>query len=118
MSVILLGVSAYQLYLHGMTASIGVFIGVSALLLGLGYFAPAVLLPVWSGWMAFATQLGHVMTFVIVSILWFLVAIPVGMLLKIIGKKVMDLSYNAPVDSYWEERSEKYHDFKLLERQF
>lgn len=84
----------------------------------LAYTVPIIIYPLWSAWMGFAHLLGLVMNFVFVSITWFLMAVPLGMLLKIIGKKVMDLSYKADVDSYWETRAEKYHDFKLLERQF
>jgi hypothetical protein len=31
---------------------------------------------------------------------------------------MMDTRFGAPVDSYWETREQKYHDFKLLKRQF
>ncbi len=117
-SAILLAIGAYQIYHHSWNTLAASCVGISVALLVSGYLAPRALLPVWSGWMAFATKLGHVMTFLIVSILWFLVAIPIGLLLKVIGKKVMDLSYDPSVESYWEERAEKYHDFKLLERQF
>jgi hypothetical protein len=31
---------------------------------------------------------------------------------------VMDLSYGADVDTYWEKRDAKFDDFKRLEQQF
>lgn len=87
-------------------------------LLLLGYATPRVLHPVWKGWMAFAVLLGAIMSTVIVSIAWFLMFVPMGIIFKLIGKRVMDLRYKAPVDTYWEERDTKLNDFKLLERQY
>lgn len=85
---------------------------------GLGYKAPLLLLPLWSGWMKLGHALGFIVNFLIMGISWWLLAVPIGLLLKLIGKKVMDLSYGAPVETYWEDRPEKQHNFQLLERQF
>lgn len=83
-----------------------------------GYVTPKLLHPVWKGWMKFAVALGMVMSTILVSIAWFLMFVPMGIVFKIIGKRVMDLRYKAPVDTYWEVRDTKLNDFKLLERQF
>lgn len=85
---------------------------------GLGYLAPRVLLPIWRGWMKFAVGLSVVMTTIILSIAWLVMFIPVGILFKLIGKRVMDTRFGAPVETYWEVRNPKHNDFKLLERQF
>ena len=90
----------------------------SAVLVFLGYTAPKVLYPLWKAWMAIAMFLGTIMTTIILSIAWILMLVPIAFLLKIIGKKVMDLSYEPSKESYWETREEKYKSFKLLERQF
>ncbi len=84
----------------------------------LGYLAPAALRPVWKNWMTFAHYLGIVMTFVMLSIAWSVLVIPLALILKIVGKKVVDMTYRSNVESYWITRKEKSTDFTLLERQF
>ena len=90
----------------------------SAAFCALGYYAPRVLLPVWRGWMKFAMFLGIIVTTIIISLAWALVVIPTAMVLRIVRKRVMDMSYGLDVESYWEERDAKLNDYKLLERQF
>ena len=68
--------------------------------------------------MAGARKINVVMTFIILSIAWTIVVVPISLLLRIIGKKVMDMSYDLSAQSYWETRDEKLNDFKHLERQF
>lgn len=111
-------VAAWILYKGGSFATGAGLITAAAVLLMTGAFAPTVLLPVWRSWMLFAHYLGIVMSTLIVAIAWTIMLVPVAILLKLIGKKVMDLSFDRSVSSYWEERDQKYHDFKLLERQF
>ena len=93
-------------------------VAATVLLLVLSYLFPIVVYPFWSAWMTFAHYLGIVMSFVFVTVTWVIMAVPLAILLRMIGKKVMDLSYGEDVDTYWEEREQKLHSFKLLERQF
>jgi hypothetical protein len=68
--------------------------------------------------MSFAHRLGLLVTTIILTLVWILVAIPTGIVLRLVGKKVMDVTYRTAEQSYWITRSEKSNDFKLLERQF
>lgn len=93
------------------------------LLLGAGFYeggkrAPLLMHPLWKGWMAVAEFIALVVNFIILSTVWTIVLLPTAILLKVISKRVMDTTFDRSVKSYWEEREEKYHDFKLLERQF
>ena len=81
-------------------------------------FFPKAARPLWSGWMKLAHYLGLVMTTVITSLLWVCLFIPTSLVLRVLGKRVMDLRYKADVESYWEDRKPEKHDFKLLEKQF
>lgn len=111
-------VASILIYKYGFSLTAGVWVAAGTIFAALGYAAPAVLYPVWKGWMTLAHYLGIFMTSVILTIAWTIVLVPIAMLLRLIGKKVMDTSYGAPVDTYWEERDEKCHDFQLLKRQF
>jgi hypothetical protein len=84
----------------------------------LGKFVPRVMHPFWKGWMFIGAILGIFVNFVLLSLVWLVMVIPFGIALKLIGKRVMDLSFRAPVDSYWQNRDEKLANFELLERQF
>ena len=118
MSILMLIIAGVRLWhYHLLPLPVGLLTA-SLVLLAFGYKAPRILMPVWSGWMTFAGFLGHIMTTVILSVGWMILMIPLALALRIMGKKVMDCSYKAPVDTYWENRDPKLDDFKLLERQF
>lgn len=117
-AIIGLVVGSWIAYRGGSLVTVGILAAVAGVLLVLGHKAPAHLRPIWAGWMKFAMVLGHVMTFIILSIMWWLVLVPIAGLLKLIGKDVMDLSYAAKRESYWEDRKPGKDDFLLLERQY
>lgn len=52
--------------------------------------APAALEPVRRGWMAFARALGRVNTAVFLSVVFFLVLTPLGLLLRLAGRDELD----------------------------
>lgn len=117
--VIFLGIAAYIMWTGGSLATAAALIVVAVAFAGVGIAAPNVLRPVWKAWMSFADVLGTVMTPVVLGIAWTLVVIPTALFLRAVGKKTMDLScYEPGVETYWEDREEREHDFKLLERQF
>ena len=96
----------------GIASLIGVFF------LYTGYFAPSILHPIWKGWMSFAHVLGIVMTTLILTVCWSIMLVPMAMLLKIVGKKVMDTTFDPALETYWVERKGEKHDFQLLEKQY
>lgn len=97
--------------------SLGLLIGASALTWS-AYKAPQLLHPIWKGWMRFAEILGTIVTSLILLISWVFLVIPMALLLRVFQKKVMDCSYKAPVQTYWENRDPKKSDFKLLINQY
>lgn len=102
---------------------VSLMVGGSILLAGvlvycIGLFAPQILKPTWQAWMKFAHYLGLVMTTVLLTAMWVAVVIPIGVAVKVLGIKIMDMRFRAPVNSYWEDRAAGMDDFKLLERQW
>jgi hypothetical protein len=77
------------------------FIGGSGLFLALGLFLPFILRPFYKMWMALAFLLGLIMTRVILFITFFLMFTPMGFLLRILGKDLLDLKIDRNVSSYW-----------------
>jgi len=117
LAILCLLVSAGQIRHHNLeNASIAGALGL--LFAGLGYFAPAILKPLWQGFMKVGMLLGLVMSFVVVAIAWTLVMIPMAFMLRLFGKRLMDMTFGQTKASYWEVRDSRHDDFKLLERQF
>ena len=110
--------AGYSWYYLGSLYSFAISIFASVVLLVLGYGYPLALYPIWKAWMGLAHILSFIITGIIISAMWLIVFIPLALFLNLIGKRVMDLSFDRSCDSYWLERDSKMHDFKLLERQF
>ena len=80
------------------------FIGVGAVLIILGLLLPRVLLPLQKVWMGFAVVMGMIMTRVILAILFFVAFTFIGLLMRLIGKKLLDTELDAAAPSYWNYR--------------
>jgi len=80
-----------------------------------GLIIPMILKPLYIIWMTFATILGWIMTRVILTVLFYLIVTPIGLIARIFGAKFLDLSWNKNVNSYWNKREKTVSD---LEKQF
>lgn len=67
----------------------------------LGLLAPRLLAPIERVWMAFAVVLGTVMTTIILTLTFFVVMTPMGLLLRLTGKDLLGLEGDPEIDSYW-----------------
>ncbi|RIL12155.1 MAG: hypothetical protein DCC75_00985 [Proteobacteria bacterium] len=117
-AIIFLGVAAYMI---GRYQDLGMgltFITLAFVFTLLGYYLPGALYRVWDSWMMLGHGLGIVMTFLILSIMWLGVVMPIALGLKLFGKAVMNTNFREERSSYWDERDPKLNDFKLLERQY
>lgn len=73
-----------------------------------GFAIPSVLKPVQKAWMTLALAMGWVMTRVILSIVFYLVLTPLGLLVKLSAKDLLDLKLEPDAKSYWHPRKRKY----------
>jgi hypothetical protein len=87
-------------------------------LYALGRTRPALLVPFWRGWMWIGEMLHLVLTPLILFLMWWVLVVPIGTLLRLCRIKVLDLRFRVPVDSYWVDRKPEKNEFRLLERQF
>ena len=71
------------------------------LLLFFGWAWPIVLKPIQKVWMTLAVVLGWFMTRVILSLLFYLVFVPIGRIARLFGNDFLDLKLNSSADSYW-----------------
>jgi hypothetical protein len=78
------------------------FFVLSALFLPAGFFTPAILKPVHKLWMSSAVIMGWFVTRLILVTLFYFVLTPTALLLRILGKDILDLKLKkGPAESYW-----------------
>ena len=70
-------------------------------LVALGALVPVVLRPVYKVWMALAFAMGFVMTRVILTVAFVAVVLPIGLVLRALGKDPLAKRPDPSLDSYW-----------------
>ena len=73
-------------------------------LAGIGAAFPAALKHVYIGWMALALVLGFVVSHVILTLFFYLVMTPTGLVARLLGKDFLGLKIDKNVRSYWVAR--------------
>lgn len=84
----------------------------------LGLYAPVLLKPIQRALMSFATVVGWIVTRIILTILFYLVLAPIGILGKIFGYKFLDTVIKKDSESYWIVKDRRKLDKKSYEKQF
>ncbi len=91
----------------------------AVLLLGLGVIYPKSLKRVYRGWMAIAFVLGHVVSTVLLTVFFFLIVMPIGLLARCFGQDFLDRKFDRQVTSYWRPRdATRPSDPSRYEQQF
>jgi len=91
---------------------------VGGLFVILAFIAIPVLRPFHRLWMMLALLMGFVMSRVILTILFYIVLTPIGLIAKLIGKKFMPLGFDKNAVTYWEKRENQVKQQIDYERQF
>jgi len=86
--------------------------------IGLGIIVPISLKPIYLVWMTFAVILGWIMTRVILSLLFYLIITPTGLIARLFGKQFLELEWDDSKTSYWNYRSKKNILKEGYEKQF
>ena len=76
---------------------------ISFILLALGVLNSKILTPLNKLWFKFGIFLSKIISPLIMGIIFFLVVTPIGLIMKIFGKDVLNLKYNKN-QSYWIEK--------------
>ncbi len=107
---------AVVLYLYG-KPSYFYFLAPGLFIAALGLAIPEMLKPLNKVWMTLAILLGWVMTRVILTILFYLVLTPTGIIARLFGKEFLKLK-KTESKTYWEQREQKPSTKIDYERQF
>ena len=77
---------------------------ISLIFLILGLINSRILTPLNKLWFKFGILLGKIVSPIIMGIIFFLVVTPIGFIMRILGKDVLNLKFNAN-KSYWIEKT-------------
>lgn len=80
------------------------FLAIGALLLLAAAFAPRVLRYVYKPWMFLAFALSWLVTRVILTLLFFLIVTPLGLLQRLCGKRALEFRFKNGQTTYWQPR--------------
>ena len=114
--VILLVIAGFLFWKEKESFQIILAIGITLFIAGI--VKPNILKPVYWMWMVFATILGWVMTRVILSLLFFLMFTPIGLISRLFGKQFLGLKWKHSQQSYWNMRTVEHFSKKNYEKQF
>ena len=114
--IVLLAIGALLMYRN--KPAYPYFIGVSALLLLLAFAAPKALKHFYIAWMSLAAVLGFIMTRLILSILFYIIITPIGLILRLTGKDLLDMKWDKKKNSYWIKREKTEYFRESSEKQF
>ena len=93
-------------------------LGAGALLIFLGTMIPRILIAPQKIWMGLAIIIGFVMSRVILAVLFFLVITPTALLLRMIGKDILDQRLEPDRQSYWNARDMEPKPAESYENQY
>jgi len=85
-----------------------------ALLFLVGFIFPKSVKKIHFYWMAFAFIMGWFVSRFLLSLIYFFVVTPIGLIRRIFGKHFLDLSYKSVRKSYWVKRDNPKVDYSKM----
>ena len=113
---VLLAVAAWNLY-RGRATVVTIFGALGALLVLAGLLAPPLARAFHTAWMKFAVLLGHVNSRVLLTLVYYLVMTPYGVVTRLVGRDPLRRR-GAARGSYWVERKTTRQTREQFERLF
>ena len=114
--VILLIIAGFLFWKEKVSFQLVLAIGI--ILFAFGITIPVLLKPVYLVWMIFATILGWLMTRVILSLLFYVMFTPIGLISRLFRKQFLELRWDRSQDTYWNYRAKKHVKKERYEKQF
>ena len=71
----------------------------------MGFFNSKYLTPLNRTWFKFGLVLGKIISPIIMGFVFFIVVTPIGLILKIMGKDIINKKYDKKKSTYWIKRS-------------
>lgn len=115
---VFLGIALVSAWRNGWTLG-GLALGLAVLgggLVAFGALAPGLLRPAYRAWMGLAFALGFVMTRVLLTLVFVLTVLPIGLVLRILGKDPLANRPDPEASTYWVSRDDGPAGRERLER--
>jgi polyferredoxin len=106
------------LYYRGNFPNYRWFFAVSGLILLIATLRPGLLAFIHRVMARFARAIGWVNTMALLSIIFYGIFTPVGLLVKLLGRDSLDRKWDSEVSSYWHRRNKAEFIREQYERQF
>ena len=85
---------------------------ISLIFLFLGLMNSKILYPLNKLWFKFGIALGTIIAPIVMGIIFFFLITPIGLLMKITGKDLLNTKYNKKINSYWIKRDKSVDSMK------
>ena len=120
MGTVLVAVGGFVLWRSGLPPSTAVWVlgSVAGVFVMFAVAAPQALRPVYLVWMGIAIALGFVMTRVILTIVFFVVITPIGLIMRALGKDPLTKGPDASLKSYWIPKVYRTRDPERLRKYY
>ena len=105
------------LYWRGHLGAIKWLLGASPVLVLLALTFPRALRPIHFVWMPVAKGIAKAVTWLLLTLVFFLVFTPYGIVMRLIGRDSLDRKWDPAAKSYWIQREEPF-DVERFERQY
>jgi hypothetical protein len=115
---LLLALAAAFQFLGGHPLRAKIAVGVAAGVAALTLLAFPLWLIFFRRWMKFANVMGTVMSMVILTLFFFLFFTPIVLFMRLIGKKMLDMSWKDGRTTYWIDKQEAPATLERYQRQF
>jgi uncharacterized membrane protein HdeD (DUF308 family) len=115
-AAVLLVIAAWNLY-RGRTTVVIIFASIGVALVVSGLFFPAAARAFHKAWMRFAVALGHVNSRVLLTLMYYLVFTPYGLVSRLVGRDPLRRR-GAAGESHWVERKRTRQEREQFERLF
>jgi hypothetical protein len=102
------GNSSYSLWIWALAATI----------LVLSLITPLLLRPVYKGWLFFTPAIGWVIRMLFLAIIYYIICMPIGFVLRLSGKDLLDGDFTREAESYWKDKKVEEFDAKEYEKQY
>ena len=93
-------------------------VAVAGVFLALSFIRPRTLAPLNRLWTRFGLLLHHIVNPIVMGFLFFLVVTPIGLLMRALGKRPLNIALDPKAKSYWIERKPPGPEPESMKLQF
>jgi len=102
----------YYIFFDNTNVSNFIFLPLSILFLFLGLINSSFLTPFNKIWNRFGLLLSYIVTPIIITIIYYVIVVPIGLALQLFSKNYLDIKKDSKKYSYWISKTDEKFSFK------